>query len=260
MPWDTPTKSFIRKNTDFTGSTVWQQDQQATIKIIASRHDNHDEDIAGGISACLNLDGINEMRAVLGMGGYAIQNMADGVVATDGATVGQVTAGDNALQTQISANDVELADHESRIDVIEVADPFYAQSLAISGPVNQISTEIAGSGSASMTVDTSISNRWRGINNAAATLNITAPTGPVAMNTGAPSPTSVEEYTVEGTILIENQGSAGVITLQLGGVAVSGVDILGSNPVSDNTKYLLTYVIHRLTGDVYDAIFIWSAV
>jgi len=83
MPWQND-GNFLRTNNQFTGATVWAQDQQASIKIIASRHDFHDEDIAGGIENCLNLDGYNTMRQDLDMGGNTIINLEGGTLATSG--------------------------------------------------------------------------------------------------------------------------------------------------------------------------------
>ena len=81
MPWQ-PTGNFLRTNNQFTGVTVWEQDQQASIKIIASRHDFHDEDLATGIEQCLNVDGYNKMLAPLDMNGFEIINLANIVQGT----------------------------------------------------------------------------------------------------------------------------------------------------------------------------------
>ena len=257
MPWDVATQSFIRQNTDFSGPTVWQQDAQATIKIIASRHDNHDQDLANGISQCLNLDGINAMRAALDMGSNTVNNVDDAGSANQAPNKGQMDSADAVLQGQIDSNDSELADHESRLNAIETADPYKVNALVIAGYVRQLSNDVAGSGTASMSLDTGTANRWRAVNNVAGgvTLNILPPTGATVMTVGP-----VEEYTAEGTILFTNGATPGVVSLQLGGVAVNAADVLGGSPLTANTRYLLTYIIHRLAGDVYDDIYIWSAV
>lgn len=77
MPWKLD-GTFERINPDFFGPTVWSQDQVASIKVIASRHDYHDEDLAQGIAGSLSLDGYNAMRADLDMGGNAIINVLTG--------------------------------------------------------------------------------------------------------------------------------------------------------------------------------------
>lgn len=90
MPWKV-SGTFQRVNPDFTtGVNIWQQDQAASIKIIASRHDVHDQDIADGIAASLNLNGYNTMLAALKMGDFKITSIGDGTVATDAAAYGQI--------------------------------------------------------------------------------------------------------------------------------------------------------------------------
>ena len=89
MPWQLD-GTFVRENPDFQGATVWSQDQQASIKVIASRHDYHDEDLAVGIQSCLNLDGLNAMREDLNMGGNGIINLVAGSQSGDLATFDQL--------------------------------------------------------------------------------------------------------------------------------------------------------------------------
>ena len=89
MPWQ-PAGTFLRVNPDFSGATVWQQDQAATIKIIASRHDYHDEDLGQGIQQCLNINGLNAMAADLDMDGNNIINLPGGSLATEGALTPQL--------------------------------------------------------------------------------------------------------------------------------------------------------------------------
>lgn len=50
MPW--ASGSFTRLN----GATGWVDDKNAAIFIVASRHDNHDNDLATGINTCLTRD------------------------------------------------------------------------------------------------------------------------------------------------------------------------------------------------------------
>jgi hypothetical protein len=75
----------------FKGDSIWQNDQQAGIKIIDARHDYSDEDLAQGIAATLNLDGYNAMRANLNMGGQKITGLDLGTQLTDGPTYGQIS-------------------------------------------------------------------------------------------------------------------------------------------------------------------------
>jgi hypothetical protein len=92
MPWQLD-GTFERVNPDFVGPTVWQQDQQASIKVIATRHDFHDEDLAIGIADCLNLDGLNAMREDLDMGNNKIINLQPSTGTGELATWDQLLAG-----------------------------------------------------------------------------------------------------------------------------------------------------------------------
>lgn len=89
MPW-LPDGTFERENSIHSGTTVWQQDDDAGYKIVDELHDIHDQDLAEGIADCVNLDGYSVMRANLLMGGYLIKNVAPAVVATDAPNLGQV--------------------------------------------------------------------------------------------------------------------------------------------------------------------------
>ena len=63
MPWQGGI--YERTNGQYGGTTVWQTDRDNLIKIEAVRHDTHDQDLAAGISACLNINGQNAMAEVL---------------------------------------------------------------------------------------------------------------------------------------------------------------------------------------------------
>jgi len=90
MPWNPTTKVVDRVNPDYTGETVWYQDLQGGKKVIATRHDYHDQDLADAISRCLNIDGVNEMAADLDMQSNNITNLADGASAQDAASFNQL--------------------------------------------------------------------------------------------------------------------------------------------------------------------------
>ncbi len=95
MPWQND-GTFLRvtnNTSEEQGDRLWQQDLSASVKIIASRHDVHDHDLASGIAACMNLDGYNAMRANLDMGGFKVVNTTPGAGNNEMATYGQ-TAGE----------------------------------------------------------------------------------------------------------------------------------------------------------------------
>ena len=48
---------FTRTNGTYTGTGVWTSDAAASVKITATRHDTHDQDLAAGINACLHKGG-----------------------------------------------------------------------------------------------------------------------------------------------------------------------------------------------------------
>lgn len=96
MPWQGD-GTFLRVNPDYSASVsgeLWGKDlaAQPSIKIIASRHDFHDQDLADGIEASLNIDGLNAMRANLNMGSYKITNIGAAANNAEIPTYGQ-TAG-----------------------------------------------------------------------------------------------------------------------------------------------------------------------
>lgn len=96
MPWS-GSGSFSRTNGDNTGSTLWDQDRTDGDKIVASRHDTHDQDLSDGINACLAKNGENAATANLNMGSFRLTTMADGTARTDAATVGQIQDADNVF-------------------------------------------------------------------------------------------------------------------------------------------------------------------
>jgi hypothetical protein len=57
MAWSGGT--FTRTNGVNTGATAWATDAAAGVKILAARHDTHDQDLAVGINQCANKDGSN---------------------------------------------------------------------------------------------------------------------------------------------------------------------------------------------------------
>lgn len=80
---------FSRTNGVYNGATVWAQDAAAAVKIVAARHDVHDQDLANGINASLNKNGQNKATASIDWGGYKITGLGAGTVATDAAQYGQ---------------------------------------------------------------------------------------------------------------------------------------------------------------------------
>lgn len=88
--------TYTRSNSTYTGATVWQQDFAGGNKIVDSRHDLHDQDIADAITASLAKDGQTTPTANLPMGGFKHTNVAVASARTDYARASQVQ--DSTLQ------------------------------------------------------------------------------------------------------------------------------------------------------------------
>lgn len=89
MPWD-GSGSFDRDNGTHSGADAWVQDRNAADKILASRHDTHDEDIATGLENCLTRDGQNSPSQNLPMNTKRHTNVGAATAQTDYARADQV--------------------------------------------------------------------------------------------------------------------------------------------------------------------------
>lgn len=85
MAWD-GSGNFDRNN----GSTGWRDDDLAGTGIESVRHDDHDQDLANGIDACLNKNGENSPTSNINWGGHRITNVGTGLSLGDVASVAQV--------------------------------------------------------------------------------------------------------------------------------------------------------------------------
>jgi hypothetical protein len=266
MPWNID-GTFSRTNPDFSGTSVWQQDQQATIKIIAARHDFHDQDIADGVTLCLNRNGYNSMLADINMGGFNVTNMADAVNSTDATTLNQL----DAVEAKVDQNTADIA-------AIQTSDPNSIITDVSFGGINLTHTRALGdfvvplrrfnefkagklirhlgvdlTAAATTALDTQVANRWYMFNNLTGTmdLNIIRPTGTDA-DLG-------ENYFTEGMVIVENGTTPAAITIQADGVDVIASEIIGSPSLNASARYTLSYSIQRIAGDSYRQAFIWSA-
>jgi len=80
---------FNRINGEFEGVDVWQKDLAKPEKIVALRHDTHDQDIADGIAECLPKDGSEPMVGSFNMGGFVIASLGAATLADHAANFGQ---------------------------------------------------------------------------------------------------------------------------------------------------------------------------
>ena len=96
MPWSGG--RFTRTNGVNTGATLWAQDRDDGTKILATRHDTNDQDMADGINSTLEKSGSNAATGNLDIGSNRITLVADGTAKTDVATVNQIQSNGPAFQ------------------------------------------------------------------------------------------------------------------------------------------------------------------
>lgn len=89
MAWSGGT--FTRTDGTYSGTSVWASNLGAGIKIVAARHDIHDQDLAQGINACLNKNGQNSPTANISWGGFKLTNLAAGTTNGDSVRYEQIT-------------------------------------------------------------------------------------------------------------------------------------------------------------------------
>lgn len=74
MPWSGGV--FTRTNGVYSGATVWASDKAASVNIVATRQDTHDQDLAQGINTALCKDGGNSPTADINWGGFKLTGLA----------------------------------------------------------------------------------------------------------------------------------------------------------------------------------------
>jgi len=208
MPWNNGT--FTRTNGVNTGATVWNQDAAQGTKIVTSRHDTHDQDLADGINACVQKSATNSGSGA----GYNITNSGIGYgifVTNSGSGYGTYVSntGGGVGSYIISPSGIGLSiDTSTGTDIVTTGKTSFAQ-------VGYTPVAVAQSG-ASITV-----NLGQGhinvtlISSAALTLSFTAPGNPgfVALTLIAPGSGTSPTLTWPATIL---GGTASTTALGLG--------------------------------------------
>jgi len=109
MGWSGGT--YTRSDGVFTGTSIWQSNRDAGTKIVADRHDTHDQDLATGINQAINKDGSNAFTGAANLGSQKITALADGTAHTDGVNAGQIQDGGLIFQASDtgSANTYAIA-------------------------------------------------------------------------------------------------------------------------------------------------------
>ena len=85
--------TFVRTTPSFSGATCWAQEKAGAFKIVASRHDSHDQAIADGLTNCICKDGQSTPTANISMGGFQVTNLGTGTARVHGMPVGQLQDG-----------------------------------------------------------------------------------------------------------------------------------------------------------------------
>jgi hypothetical protein len=81
---------FTRTDGVFTGSTVFQQERDASIDILALNLDTEAQDMADGLSTCLLKDGTQTVTANIPMSGFQFTGLGSGTARSSSITVAQV--------------------------------------------------------------------------------------------------------------------------------------------------------------------------
>lgn len=87
----------------FTRVHNWEQDRLNDIEIVSDRHDEEDDNFAGGFNLCLCRDGRAVATGNLKMGNFKITGLANGETTNDAINKGQLTTAQTTLQGNIDA-------------------------------------------------------------------------------------------------------------------------------------------------------------
>lgn len=91
------------------GSGGWASDAAAGTKIVASRHDTNDTDLATGINSCLAKNGENNPTANLPMNGYRHTGVGAGTARTDYLRIAELQDGTPCYLTSPAGTDTLTA-------------------------------------------------------------------------------------------------------------------------------------------------------
>jgi hypothetical protein len=175
------------------GATGWTDDKNNAVKILASRHDTHDQDLADGINSCLTRDNqakptssflpatdntINLGSALFrwaAINGVTFSNFAR-QDAANGFAVASVAAGAyrNTFQNQTATGytSLRLDNSVSRSLELDYAGPSYGSALITGGPTGE-SAAIGTIGAFPLSLYTNLTERIR-IDGAGASINLQA--------------------------------------------------------------------------------------
>ena len=82
--------TFNRTNGTNTGTTLWGDDRDGGTKIVAGRHDSHDQNLADGLTNCITKDGQTTVTANIPMNSKKFTGLAIGSAAAESTTLAQL--------------------------------------------------------------------------------------------------------------------------------------------------------------------------
>ena len=87
---------------NFTRVMNWQEDAANAVPIVASRHDDEDDNFAQGFNDCFCRDGRATAQGNFKMGGYKITGLGNGTTNNDAVNLSQLTAASSAQTTALN--------------------------------------------------------------------------------------------------------------------------------------------------------------
>lgn len=243
MPWNVAQKKFIRDNSRNTGTTVWDDDAVADQLVDSGGHDYHDQDLAQGITECLNINGINDMAADLKMGTNKVTALAPGTAGTDGTNKDQL----DAVDAKADQNTVDISNLDARVTTLEgsgAPDPMVVTNFRSQGSIRH---KLNDQDVAPWAVNVNSFNRHYVKNDGAGTLTFTG-------FPAADDPDIGNHYHIEGQIIVENGASPGAITIDMDS---NPYTVLGGQDLTANKTTILSYIMQWHDGTL-KIILLWS--
>lgn len=263
MPWSSG--SYTRSGTVHTGAAIWVDSAGDGDAVISStEHDDHDEDLKGGIDACINKDGSNAYTGNADLGSQKIVSLAEGTATGQGMRwdEGVASIGLTGTTLDVTMNDtlsltVDLASVGSAGEVTLAGDQTITgkktfttnttpiTDLRVLDTVYHKINELTAGGT--VAVDTTASSHWFLNNTQAMTLSFTIPAASSDTDLG-------NNFTTNGAIMIRNGSGAGALTLS---VSASDTQEIGSRPTGAGVIYTLVYQVLVLNATTRYVQFTW---
>jgi len=257
MPWSNG--NYTRAGAVHAGSELWADSASDGDAVISStEHDTHDEDIKGGIDACINKDGSNAFSGDADLGSNKVTGMAEGSVTGDASrwdeavssvslagTTLEINFQDGSKVTQDlasigTAGEVTLSGDQTitgkktfttnatLISDLRVTDTVYHQ------------VDVLTPGGA-VAVDVTSASRFHLSNDQAMTLTFTIPAASSDTDLGA-------NYYTSGTIGVRNETGNGALTLS---VSATDTAEIGSRSTDTGDMYTLIYEVWVIGSSNY---------